>query len=493
MAHLRPYATRWLVALASAASLAALASPARAQSPYRVAAPAPAGFDREVAQREATARLEALIRIDTQNPPGNEALVAAWFDSLFRGVEGFETHVLDVGEGRANVVARLRSPNPTAKPLLVMGHMDVVGADTTKWTTPPFEPTTREGYLYGRGAIDDKGMLAAAATALLRLAERRDELRRDVVFLGTAAEEGGPNLGIDWVLENRRDLIGDAEFALNEGGRIRLEDGRVRTVSIQTTEKVPYDVRLTARGTGGHGSVPLPQNPLAALARAAARIHEWRAPVRLNETTRLYFERLATIEDEPAAKRAMETVARSADSAAARAAADVLAREPLHNTVLRSAASLTILEGGFRNNVIPSEGTANFNLRVLPGDDVTTLVHAIEQAGAEEGVPYELSREPQPPVPPSPVGSDLFRAMERTAEAMAPGVVVMPYMSAGGTDGAALRAAGIPTYGILPMPLPMEDELRMHGDDERVPLEALGWATEYLYRVLGDVAAGGGR
>ena len=156
--------------------------------------------------------------------------------------------------------------------------------------------------------------------------------------------------------------------------------------------------------------------------------------------------------------------------------------------MLRSAASLTILNGGFRNNVIPSEGTANFNLRVLPGDDVTELVKAMQEAGAERAVSYELSREPRTPPPASPVDSPLFEAMQAAAESMVPGVVVMPLMSTGGSDGAALREAGIPTYGILPMPLPLEDELRMHGEDERVPLAALGWATEYLYRVLQDVA-----
>ena len=282
-----------------------------AQDPYAVAAPPPPGFDRDAAQRDALARLEALIRLDTRNPPGNEVAAAAWFDSLFGGVEGFEVEVLEAEPGRANVVARLRASAPGARPVLVMGHLDVVGVDTTKWTTPPLEPTVREGYLYGRGAIDDKGMLAATATALLQLASRRDQLQRDVIFLGTAGEEGGPDVGVDWVLANHRGRLADAEFALNEGGRIRLGDGRVRSVNVQTTEKIAYDVKLTARAEGGHGSVPLPGNALASLARTVARIHDWRAPVRLNETTRLYFEGLAKIEDDAALRQAMLTVATS--------------------------------------------------------------------------------------------------------------------------------------------------------------------------------------
>jgi acetylornithine deacetylase/succinyl-diaminopimelate desuccinylase-like protein len=469
-------------------ALSCSSAPAAGQAPYQVKSRAPSGFDRAAAQRDALARLEALIALDTQNPPGNEKLTALYFDSLFRSVSEIERHVLDVGEGRANFIARLPAQRPRKKPVLIMGHMDVVGADTTKWTTPPFEPTVREGYLYGRGAIDDKGMLAAAATALLQLAKSRGKLDRDIIFFATAAEEGGPDLGVDWVVDNRPELIDDAEFALNEGGRIRVSEGKVQTVSIQTTEKVAYDVKLTARGQGGHGSVPLPGNALAALARAVSRIHEWRAPVRLNETTRLYFAGLARIEKDPAMRAAMERLSAARDSAQIVEAAAVPSREPLHNATLRSAASLTIMQGGFRNNVIPSEGTANYNLRVLPGDDVTALVEQIRTAGEEDQVEYTLSREPRASPPASPVNSAMFQAMESAAHEMAPGAVVMPFMSTGGTDGAVLRANGIPTYGILPMPLPLEDELRMHGDNERVPVAALGWATEYLYRVLQQLA-----
>lgn len=471
------------------AGLLATAAPLAAQSAYDVRAPAPRGWDRAAAQRTTEAHLRNLIRLDTQNPPGNERRVAVYFDSVFRGIPGVETHVLDAGEGRANFVARLRATRPSGKPVLVMGHMDVVGADTSKWDTPPFEPTLRDGYLYGRGAIDDKGMLAATATAMRELARNRDRLTRDIIFLGTAAEEGGDPVGIDRVIERHRDLLGDAEFALNEGGRIRVDDGRIRTVNVQTTEKVYYDVVATAKGPSGHGSVPLPDNALAALARAVQRVHAWKPPVRLNETTRLYFARLAEIEQNPGTRRAMQQISTATDSAAIRRAAEVLARDPLHNAVLRTGASLTLLDGGIRSNVIPSEGTATFNVRVLPGEDIREVVREMNRVGGEPRVTFALDGEPRQAPPPSPVGSELFRAMEAAAKAMAPDAVVVPFLSTGATDGAALRAIGIPTYGILPMPLPMEDELRMHGDNERVPVPALGWAAEYLYRVLQRVAA----
>ena len=460
-----------------------------ASGPYAVKAPAPPGFDRAAAQRTTQAHLVRLIGINTQNPPGNEIATARYFDSVFKSIPGVETRILDAGEGRANFVARLRAPNATARPVLVMGHMDVVGADTTKWTTNAFEAVIRDGYLYGRGAIDDKGMLAATATALAELAKQRGSLKRDIIFLGTAGEEGGPSVGIDWVLEHHADALGNAEFALNEGGRIRVDGGMVRTVNIQTTEKVPYNVRALARGTSGHGSVPLPDNALAALARAAQRVHEYRSPVKLNETTRLYFARLADIEGDATIKAAMQRLSGANASAAdITEAATVLSRDPLYNAVLRSGISLTLMNGGIRNNVIPSEGTANFNVRVLPNDDIRSVVQEMNRIGGESQVTFELQGDPVPSPPPSPVSTALFQAMERAAKAMEPRTTVIPFMSTGATDGAALRAKGIPTYGILPMPLPMEDELRMHGDNERVPVPALGWATEYLYRILAEVA-----
>lgn len=455
-----------------------------AQSPYVVAAPAPAGYDRDAGQRATREHLERLIRLDTQNPPGNELITARYFDSMFTQTPGVETHVLVSTPNRANFIARLRAGRPTNRPVLIMGHMDVVGADTAKWETNPFVPTVKGDYLYGRGAIDDKGMLAAAATALQQLARQRDRLTRDIIFLATAAEEGG-DVGIDIVAERHFDLIRDAEFALNEGGRVRVQNGFVRTVNVQTTEKVSYNVVATATGPSGHGSVPLPHNALAALARAISRVHEWRAPVKLNETTRLYFARLATIEADATLRRAMEQVSAPRSTAAEiDAAAAILSRDPLYNAVLRTGQSLTLMTGGIRSNVIPSEGRATFNVRVLPNDDVREIVREMQRVGGEGQVTFRLSGSVQQAPPPSPVTSALFRSMEAAAKAMEPRTTVIPFMSTGATDGAVLRAKGIPTYGILPMPLPMEDELRMHGDNERVPIAALGWATEYLYRVL---------
>jgi acetylornithine deacetylase/succinyl-diaminopimelate desuccinylase-like protein len=459
-----------------------------AQGPPSLSTPAPTQFDRAAAQRDTRALLQQLVALNTQNPPGNEVLVARHLEAMFKGVPGVETRVLDPGDGRANFIARLRASRPTKRAVLVMGHMDVVGADPSKWQTPPLQPSERDGYLYGRGVIDDKGALAATAIAMRTLASMRDRLDRDVILLGTAAEEGGTQ-GIERVVTEHFDLIKDAEFALNEGGRVRIRDGRVAAVAIQVTEKLSYVVRATARGTSGHGSVPLKDNAIAALGRALARVQDAPAPPHLSETSRQYFAQLAKIEQDPAMKAAMVSLSTAKDQATIDTAAAVVSRDPTYSATLRTGASITMINGGIRANVIPSDATATLNVRTLPDGDITHDVAEMHRVGAEPQVTFTLDGKPKQAPPASPTTTALYRAMESAATAMAPGVVVMPFLSTGATDGAELRERGIPTYGILPMPLENEDELRMHGDNERVPVASLGWATEYLYRVLLAVAS----
>jgi acetylornithine deacetylase/succinyl-diaminopimelate desuccinylase-like protein len=462
-------------------TLVLLHAPVGAQ--FDVAAPAPAGFDRAAAQRDTLEHLRRLIALDTQNPPGNEVIAAKYLDSVLRGIPGVEAHVLDPGDGRANFVARLRATKPARRAVLVMGHMDVVGVEKDKWSTPPFEATVRDGYVYGRGAIDDKGMLAASVAAMRQLAGMRDRLDRDVILLGTAAEEGGDQ-GIERVIAEHFDLVKDAEFALNEGGRVRVRDGRIYTINVQTTEKLSYVVDVTATGTSGHGSVPLPDNAIAALGRALARVQEAKGAIRLNAITREYFEGLGKVEQDPRMRDAMLALAAARDQPSVEKAGAVLSEDPRYNAVLRTGVSITMIDGGIRANVIPSGATAVLNVRVLPEGDIEADVAALNRIGAEPQVTFRLRGKPQAAPPVSTTATPLYEALETAAEAMVPGVVVTPFMSTGATDGAALRAKGIPTYGILPLPLTADDELRMHGDNERAPVQGLGWAAEYLYRVL---------
>lgn len=478
----------FLTALLLGASSLISPRTARGQSAYRLTVSAPPGFDREKAQSDTEAYLTRLIGLDTQNPPGNELLVAKYLESVLSSTPAIKTRIIEISPGRANFIARLRAPHRGKRAVLIMAHADVVGVDPTKWQTPPFQARLRDGYIYGRGTIDDKGMLAASMTALLGLAKGRNSLDRDIILLATAGEEGGSE-GVKWMVEREFDSLKDVEFALNEGGRIRAENGTIPFVNIQTTEKIPYNVPATATGPSGHASIPLPDNALAALARSAARIHEWKAPVRLNETTRSYFSGLARVERDPTMRQAMEDVGSSRDAAVLGRATDILSREPRYNAMLRTGVALTLLSGGIRSNVIPSQGTANFNVRVLPGEDVRETVAEMNRVAGEGQVTFTFSGELPLSPPISSTTTALYRALAEAARAMAPEVVVTPLMSTGATDGAILRAKGIPTYGILPLPLAVEDELRMHGDNERVPVAALGWGAEYLYRVLLNAAS----
>lgn len=451
--------------------------------------PPPAGFDRSVAQRDTLALLTELVALDTQNPPGNELRVARHLESLLKDTPGVEIHVLDMGDNRGDIVARLRAANPTKRPVLVMGHMDTVGADPTKWTSPAFTATERDGYLYGRGTIDDKGSLAATVVALRMLAARRATLDRDIILLGTAAEESGGPQGIDGVVTKHFDLIKDAEFALNEGGRVRVRDGRIHSINIQVTEKQSYTVTATARGTSGHGSVPLPDNAIAALSRALARVQELRLPVVMNPITREYFKRLATIEKDPAMRAAMLAISTAMTQPEMEKAAAVLSRDLTYNATIRTGIAITMINGGIRANVIPSDATATLNIRTVPDGDIAAVVAELNKVAAEPQVTFAASQRQRQAPPASPIESALFKAMETAGKMMAPETTVVPFMSTGGTDGALLRANGIPTYGILPLPLYEEDELRMHGDNERTPVTSLGWAAEFLYRTLQTVAS----
>ena len=250
-------------------------------------------------ESEALGHFEALLRIDTTNPPGNETEVAVYLrDAL--AAEGIEGRLHAMVPGRDNLVARVEG-NGSKEPVLVMGHTDVVGVQRENWSVEPFDAVRRDGYIYGRGSLDDKDNVTAGLMLLMMLRRAGVELDRDVIFLAEAGEEGTPEVGVDYMVDEHWDEVG-AEYCLAEGGGAVARDGVVRYVSIATTEKYPMRVRLVARGTAGHGSVPRVDNALAALADAVARLSAWQPPMRLNQTTRAYFQRLAQISDEESAR-----------------------------------------------------------------------------------------------------------------------------------------------------------------------------------------------
>jgi acetylornithine deacetylase/succinyl-diaminopimelate desuccinylase-like protein len=459
---------------------------ARAQStnPRAAAATAP---DWSVVRDETVRHLRRLIQLNTVNPPGNEITVARYLDSTLRAA-GIETHLFEPAPGRAAFVARLRGSG-AAKPVLLMAHMDVVGVERDQWSVDPFAAVEKDGYIYGRGAIDDKGMLAANLMTMLLLKrhviDAGGSLGRDVVLVANSDEEAGGDWGMGWLIANQPELI-RAEFAVNEGGRTRVVNGRPLYVAVQNTEKVSHNVRVIASGPGGHASVPLPENAIGRLARALAKISEYREPVRLNPTTRAFFSALSEVWPNAVETRAMADVA-SRDARRVERGARVLSAIPIYDAVLRNGISLTLIDGGIRTNVIPTEATANLNIRTLPGQSIDSLVKRLRRVVGDSLVTFEVDADTID-APPSSFRSPMFVAIADAVRTVDSTMTVVPYMSTGATDSARLRAWGVQTYGILPFPLAPEDEERMHGNDERVPVAALLFGVKVIYLSMLNVA-----
>jgi acetylornithine deacetylase/succinyl-diaminopimelate desuccinylase-like protein len=483
---LRAKRRRSLCVLACCAPLLPLTmARAQATKPQAAAATAP---DWTVVRDETVRHLRRLIQLNTVNPPGNEITVARYLDSTLRAA-GIETHLFEPASGRAAFVARLRGSG-AAKPVLLLAHMDVVGVERDQWSVDPFAAVEKDGYIYGRGAIDDKGMLAANLVTMLLLKrhviDAGGSLTRDVLLVANSDEEAGGDWGMGWLIANQPELI-RAEFAVNEGGRTRVVNGRPLYVAVQNTEKVSHNVRVVASGPGGHASVPLPGNAIGRLARALAKISEHREPVQLNPTTRAFFSALSAVWPDAAEKRAMADVA-SRDARRVQRGARVLSAIPIYDAVLRNGISLTLVDGGIRTNVIPTEATANLNIRTLPGQSIDSLVKRLRRAVGDSLVKFEIDRDTID-APASSFRSPMFVAIADAVRAVDSTMTVVPYMSTGATDSARLRAWGIQTYGILPFPLAPEDEERMHGNDERVPVTALLFGVKVIYLALLNVAA----
>jgi acetylornithine deacetylase/succinyl-diaminopimelate desuccinylase-like protein len=463
--------------------------------PSAVLPPAAPAADRDwdAVRRETVAHLQALIRFQTVNPPGNELPLARYLERTLDDA-GIETLLVEPTPGRAMVAARLRGGG-AGRPVLLLAHMDVVGVEREHWTTDPFGGEIRDGYLYGRGAIDDKGMLAANLQTMLvlkrQVLDRGGALARDVVFLATADEEAGGEWGMGWLVANRRDLL-DAEYALNEGGRTRIVGGRALYLAVQTAEKVSHVVRVTARGPGGHASIPLEGNAVFRLGRALARIGAHREPLELTATTRRFFSELSAVWPDRRERRAMADVV-SDDAARAARGGRALSKAPVFNAVLRNGISATTVGGGIRHNVIPTEASAALNVRTLPGASVDAVVARLRQAVGDPLVEIDVVDRGEG-APPSDFQSPMFRAIAESARALDPALAVVPYMSTGATDSARLRRLGVQAFGILPFPLAQEDEERMHANDERIPLESLHFGTRVIYGAVARIAAatGGG-
>lgn len=431
------------------------------------------------ADSEALTFLSELVKINTSNPPGNESRAAEYIKSVL-SAEGIQSQIYESAPGRGNLVASLKG-NGRKKPLLLMGHLDVVGVERDKWTVDPFAAITKDGYLYGRGSHDDKAMDAANLEVLLLLHRLKAPLDRDVILLAEAGEEGTTQFGIDYMVANHWDDI-TCEFALNEGGNTPEENGKVAYVGVSTTEKVPRGIRLVAHGTSGHGSAPRLDNAIVHLAAAVAKVGIWEAPMRLNETTRRFFQQLAKISPPEQA----QLFAHVEDPAVQQ---KLRASEPGYYSMLRTSLVPTIISGGFRSNVIPAEAEARLDVRALPDENMNALKAEIARLINDRQVEIvdAETQFPRPATPPSGLDTDAFHALERAQQKVFPAAVTIPIMQAGATDSSELRAKGVQAYGIG-TPSSANDRSRIHGNDERVDVAGFGKFVEFLYTATTEIA-----
>lgn len=426
-----------------------------------------------------------LVRIDTSNPPGNETKVVEYLKAVLAR-EGIPVEIYALDPDRANLVARYRG-NGSKAPLLIMGHTDVVGVQADKWTQAPFGGLRQDGYIWGRGTLDDKDNVTAGLMVMLMLHRLDIEMDRDIILLAEAGEEGTPEVGINFMVEKHWDAIA-AEYAIAEGGSMQEVDGHVHVVSVQTTEKKIRRATLVARGTAGHGSRPRMDNAVTMIAEAVAKAGRWQTPVQFNKTTSTYFDRLASISDGEEAYRY-----RNIQNDEYQAEIDAWFRDndPLHYSSLRTSVVPTIIDAGFRKNVIPSEARAVLDIRMFPDEDVDAFYRqlaAVIDNPAIEIVPEEIYR---PEAQPSAIDNEMFQAIETVAKRLFPESTTVPFMATGGTDMAQLRAKGTQAYGIGPRRTleEMNSRFGAHSDDERIAEQSLREMVHFLWDIVIEIGA----
>ncbi|MCC6392454.1 MAG: M20/M25/M40 family metallo-hydrolase [Bryobacterales bacterium] len=425
----------------------------------------PSAPDWRAVDEEGMRHYQALLRINTSDPPGVELPAVEYLKRVLEA-EGIPARIFALDAKRPNLVARLKGSGGK-RPLLIMGHTDVVNVDPVKWTFPPFGAVRNSGYVYGRGTLDDKDNLTACLMVMLTLKRMKTPLDRDVIFLAEAGEEGSVKYGILHMVREHWDEIA-SEYCFAEGGGAVRAGGKLRYVSISTAEKIPYAVKLVAHGPAGHGSRPLRANALVHLSQAVTKIAAWQPPMRLNDTTRSYFERLATISSPEEAARYNNIIHPQKTAAIQEFFAE---NEPGHNSMLRTSISPNIMQGGYRVNVIPSQAEATLDIRALPDEDMPRFLDQLRKVISDPAVEVvREARDTRPGAPPSRLDSEAFQAIEAAVKQDYAGAITLPVMQTGATDMAYLRAKGVQCYGVGPA-TDSEDGPKgfgAHSDQERI-------------------------
>jgi len=440
-------------------------------------------------QVEARAIFRELIEINSSYKGGSTTPAAHAIATRFlaAGFPVSDVRVLGpAGDKDSSVVIRMEGTSKTLKPVLLIAHLDVVEALRSDWSLDPYKLTEQDGFFYGRGTSDIKDGAATLAAALLRMKRNHLVPQRTLILALTAGEEGGGGYnGMDWLLKNHRDLI-DAAFALNvDSGDPVIKNGKRLLRALQTSEKLYQSFALEVTDKGGHSSLPTPYNAIARLADAVGRVSRFHFPVRLTETTRAFFERSADIETGQTASD-MRAIARDAHDSASAAR---LSTSPFYNAELRTTCVPTMIEGGHAPNALPQRARAVVNCRILPGETPAQIRAELVRVVADDSVRVTgINDGSAKPASPSPLAPDVMLPLEKVTRRLWPGVPVIPQMETGATDGAYLRSAGIPTYGVSGVFIDIDD-IRAHGRDERIIVKSFYDGVEYIYQLVREVAS----
>jgi acetylornithine deacetylase/succinyl-diaminopimelate desuccinylase-like protein len=430
-----------------------------------------------------------LIEINTTDSVGNVSTASEAMARRFRdaGFPESDIHILGPNDRKKNLVVRLHGSGKH-KPVLLIGHLDVVEARREDWTTDPFQFVEKDGYFYGRGTEDMKSGDAIMTTTLIRFKKEGFVPDRDIILALTADEEGGKSNGIDWLLKNHRDLI-DGEFVLNhDGGEVQMDHGKPLALVVDATEKLYSDYQVVVTNPGGHSSLPRPDNAIYELAHALVGLEQHKFAFELNSVTRAYYEQLAKVENGQRAVdiRAILRTPPDLD------AVNRLSSDPIDNSRLHTTCVATRLSAGHANNALPGRAEAVVNCRILPGHSKQDIRQEIADSFADPkieiryitnakeilaSIPDERSFAPPPPRP------DVVQAIESVAAKMWPGVPVFPTMATGASDGVYTMTAGLPTYGVSGVAIERNDH-REHGKDERIPVESFYRGVDFYYQFM---------
>ena len=440
--------------------------------------------------------LKELIEINTTDSVGNVSTASEAMAKRL-GSAGYADSDIFIGgpnDRKKNMVVRLRGTG-AKKPVLLIGHLDVVEAHREDWTSDPFQLLEKDGYFYGRGVVDMKGSDAIYVLTMMRLKQEGYKPERDIILALTADEEGGKSNGVDWLLKNHRDLV-NAEFSLNaDGGGVVTEKGKPFVVAMGASEKLYADYELEVTNPGGHSSLPTPENAIYRLSDALVRLQNYKFPFELNDVTRAFFEQTSKVQTGQTAADMLAVTKTPPDQAAI----ERLSKDPFYNSTMHTTCVATRLQAGHANNALPQRATANVNCRILPGHSreqiMNDLIKVIDDPkvsvtyvsnGVKVTVLGEREKVAMPPVKLMPAVMD---PLQKIAAEMWPGAPVVPTMGTGATDGVYTNPAGIPTYGVCGLAIDVDDD-RSHGRDERLPVESYYTGADFYYRYLKAVAGG---